>query len=310
MSFLLDDDWEVFSSEIQALDLAQELLTSILYADLRDKERYDFPDFDGLFCRQPSSLEDAWDERAYSALDGEIPKRPDEALVGTQIADEPPGSLEVAFEDMATLYKPERNLYRARIHDDRRRTSRFTAAEVGAPPPEKAKAGRANQEGRPVLYLASNKSTALAEVRPWKGAAVALAEVALKRELLLVDLTQRQSVKSPFFVELLKWKSELAGLLYRLGQDMSRPVMRHEEGILYRPTQLLALMIQAAGYHGCIFPSAMGSGKNIVLFDVNAAEIVSVDYVRVTRAAFFSTLFSEYDDVYDEGPYDHALASD
>ena len=34
LSFLLNDEWEVFSPEIQALDLAQELLTSILYADL------------------------------------------------------------------------------------------------------------------------------------------------------------------------------------------------------------------------------------------------------------------------------------
>lgn len=299
LSFLLDDDWDVFSPEIQSLDLAQELLTSILHADLSEKDRYDFPDFHGLFRRQRSSLEDAWDERAYNALQIELPK---------QIADEPQGSLEVAFEDLATFCEPKRKFYRARVHDDRRRTSRFTSAEVGAPPPEKAKAGRANQDGQPVLYLASNKSTALAEVRPWKGAAVALAEIEVNRELLLVDLARRHSVKSPFFVELLAWKLQLAGLLYRLGHDMSQPVMPHEQAVLYKPTQLLALMIQAAGYDGCIFPSAMGSGKNVVLFDVNAADVAGVDYLRVTQAAFFSSSFSIYDNVYDEGPYDYALA--
>jgi hypothetical protein len=68
-------------------------------------------------------------------------------------------------------------------------------------------------------------------------------------------------MRSLFFTDLLKWKLELANPLYRLGQDMSWPVMPHEQEILYKPTQLLALMIQSAGYDGCIYPSAMGSGK-------------------------------------------------
>ncbi|QJX08622.1 MULTISPECIES: RES family NAD+ phosphorylase [Rhizobium] len=310
LSMLFDEDWEVFSDEIQSLDRAQELLTSILQADLSGKSRLDYPDFGGLFCRQPSSLQDAWDERAYSALQGELSKGLVEGPDDTRIADEPPGSLAIAFEDISIILEPGQALYRARIHEDRLRTSRFTAAEVGAPPAEKVKAARANQANRPVLYLAHNKSTALAEVRPWKGAAVALATVVTNRRLILVDLVQRQLVKSPFFVELLKWRSELAGLLYRLGQDMSRPVMPHEQDVLYKPTQLLALMIQQAGYDGCIYPSAMGSGKNFVLFDTNAADIVNVEYVRVSRAALYSSPLSEYDSVYDEGPYDYALPGD
>ncbi|TIV73119.1 MAG: RES domain-containing protein [Mesorhizobium sp.] len=307
LSVLLDEDWTVFSEEIQVSDQAQDLLTSILYADLSGKERMDFPDFDGFFRRQPSSLEEAWDDRAYSALQGNKPKP--EAIGRTQIADEPPGSLEVAFEDMAVLFEPGQTLYRARIHDDRRRASRFTTSEVGAPPAEKVKAARANQAGQPVLYLAANKSTALAEVRPWKGAAVALAEAVTNRRLMLIDLTQRRAVKSPFFVELLQWKTELAGLLFRLADDMSRPVMPYEreQDVLYKPTQLLALMIQEAGYHGCIYPSAMGSGRNFVLFDTMAADMVSVEYVRVRGAAFFSSILSDYESVYDEGPYDHGL---
>jgi hypothetical protein len=91
-----------------------------------------------------------------------------------------------------------------------------------------------------VPYLASSRSTALAEVRAWKGAAVAVAEVTTKRRLSLVDLSRPRPVGSPFFVEFLKWKSDLADLLYRLASDMSRPVMPHEEVKLYRPTQLLA----------------------------------------------------------------------
>ena len=56
--------------------------------------------------------------------------------------------------------------------------------------------------------------------------------------------------KSPFFVELLRWQVELVGLLERLGQDMSRPLMPNErkQGDLYKPTQLLAQLIKAGGY--------------------------------------------------------------
>lgn len=93
---------------------------------------------------------------------------------------------EIVFEDLAVFFEPEQH------------KEEYTAAEVGATPRERAKAGRANQAQQPVLYFANNRSTALAEVRPWKGASVAVAEVKMKRRLLLIDLSQVKAVKSPF----------------------------------------------------------------------------------------------------------------
>jgi hypothetical protein len=52
---------------------------------------------------------------------------------------------------------------------------------------------------------------------------------------------------------------------------------------------------------------AMGPGTNIVLFNPDDGEVTSVTYVRVKRVAHFSEPLSEYDDVYEEGPYDFAL---
>ncbi len=193
------------------------------------------------------------------------------------------------------------------MHDDRMHKDRFKSFEVGAPPPGKAKPGRANRKGHPVLYLASNRSTALAEVRAWKGAAVALAEVRTKRRLLLVDLSRSRPVKSPFFVELLNWQVDLARLLYRLSGDLSRPVMPHEEEVLYRPTQFLALLIKSSGYDGFLYPSAMGSGTNIVLFNSDDGEMGPPEYVRIKRVGYFSEALSPYEEVYEEGPYDFAL---
>jgi hypothetical protein len=301
---LLDYQWQLFSEAL--IDLRQELAVSILTADLQGKELYDYPDYEGLFFSRELSLEEAWDSKAYAVLTGEMPKPPDPEMIEEQ------GQFEVAFEDLAVGFEPESEgkLYRARVYDDRDRKDRYSESEVGAPPLEKTKAGRANQAKQPVLYLANTKSTALAEVRPWKGAAVAVAEMKIKRRLSLVDLSQVQRLKSPFFVELLKWRLELANLLYRLAQDMSWPVMPHEQEILYRPTQLLALMIQSAGYDGCIYPSAMGSGKNYVLFDTNAAEVTTIEHVRVKTSTFFSAPLEMYEPIYEEGPYDYMLKKD
>jgi hypothetical protein len=86
--------------------------------------------------------------------------------------------------------------------------------------------------------------------------------------------------------------------------------MPHEPELLYRPTQFLALMVKSSGYDGCIYPSAMGSGTNIVLFNPDDAEVTRVTYVRVKKAAYFSEPLSEFEDIYEEGPYDFVLEKD
>jgi hypothetical protein len=76
----------------------------------------------------------------------------------------------------------------------------------------------------------------------------------------------------------------------------------------YKPTQLLAWLIRSSGYHGFVFPSAMGPGTNIVLFNSDDAEVTKINYVRVKRVAYFSEALSDYEDVSEEGPYDFVLS--
>jgi NTP pyrophosphatase (non-canonical NTP hydrolase) len=159
---LLDYQWQVFSEAL--VDLRQDLTVSILTADLREKELYDYPDYDGLFSSKELSLEEDWDTKALAVLKEEMPKQLDPEMINIQ--EEPFGQFEIAFEDLAVSFEPEKegNLYRARLYDDRNRKEKYSESEVGAPPAEKTQAGRANQEKQPVLYLANSKSTALAEV--------------------------------------------------------------------------------------------------------------------------------------------------
>jgi len=308
ISTLLDESWGVFSDLLHDADnTAQDLAVATLYADVDPKERGDYPDYTGFFVNSAvGSLEAHWDDRAYDVLSGTPGGGFDAQAVAKlerEFSEEFP-RLAAAFEDLAVSVPVGQVYFRARLQDRGRRT-RYEAHELSAPPSEKAKAGRANRKNEPVFYLATNRSTALAEVRAWKGAVAAYAEVRVREELSLVDLSQSMKIDSPFFEEFVKWRIELSGLLRRLAADLSRPVMAYEKDeaeIIYRPTQLLALLIEARRHDGFIYPSAMGSGNNVVLFDPAKAEVQPVSYTRIKRVAYFDDPMSGYEDVDEDGP--------
>lgn len=313
ISTMLDDEWGVFSDLLHDMDnTAQKLAVAILYADVDPKETGEYPDYKGFFLNcDVGSLEAHWDDIAYEALRVEPGAFDDRVatIIEREIDYEFPSRLSVAFEDLSVSVPAGQTYFRARLQD-RGRTSRYEPHGLSAPPPEDAKAGRANRKGEPVLYLATNRSTALAEVRAWKGAVVASAEVCLREPLSLVDLSQPMKIDSPFFVESLKRRVELFGLLRRLAMDLSHPVMAYEKDeadVIYRPTQLLARLIKLNGYDGLIYPSAMGTGKNIVFFDAAKVEVQPVSYTRVKRVAYYGAPLSEFEDVDEKGQYDYAL---
>jgi len=207
------------------------------------------------------------------------------------------------------VYEEGRTFYRARIHEDRNQKDRFSATDLGAPRPDQMKkAGRVNRAGEPVLYLASDENTALAEKRPWRGAAVAVATMKLRKRSRVIDLLNLKIPKSPFFEEHLAWKLQLAGLFHRLGEELSRPIMPHEEPRLYVPTQHLCDLIRWAGYDGVVYPSAMGPGFNVVLFDPTIAETVDLVYMRVGLVRLDCEEIPSTHEIYEEGRFDYLLA--
>ena len=52
-----------------------------------------------------------------------------------------------------------------------------------------AREGRANSAGIPVLYLASELDTAIAEVRPWIGSRISVARFRVLRDLKTIDMS-------------------------------------------------------------------------------------------------------------------------
>ncbi|MBN1663994.1 MAG: RES family NAD+ phosphorylase [Deltaproteobacteria bacterium] len=310
LSYLLQEDWNVFSERIEQSpdNLMQELTVSILKAGLDPKDYHsgDYPDYNDFFYRKEEWLVGHWQDKAEAYfLNGQKRLKESFPSIHREPIDDLPDQLEAAFEDLSRTYEPDHILYRARIHDERLRNERFSLSEMGMPPPEKSTAGRANRKSESVLYLANNARTALAEVRAWKGMAVAIARFQIKKPLSVVSLLNCDMPESPFFQEYLEWKIQLGALFDRLAEELSQPALPNEDENIYFSTQYLCDWINKSGYDGIEYPSAMGAGYNVALFRSDHVEPLDVRYFRV------KDIIHKYDELvrdelpYEEGPFDY-----
>lgn len=311
ISCLLQEDWSVFSEKIDRApnNLLQDLTVAILKAGLDPKDYLaDYPDYAGFFQREEAWLVEQWHSKAEAYFENQKRRNNLERSADAKGNEDDlnlPDQLETAFEDLTTIYEPGKILYRARIHKDRFQTNRFQLSELGAPPPDVTPAGRANRKKEPVLYLASDGETALSEVRAWQGAAVAIATMAVKRKLLIVSLLSCPPPPSPFFDDLLKWKLQLGILFDRLAHELSMPVIPGEEENMYFSTQYLCDWVKKSGYYGIEYPSAMGSGFNVALFNQESVEAIDLSYFRITGIKHSSAEIKNNDAIYEEGPFDY-----
>lgn len=149
-----------------------------------------------------------------------------------------------------------------------------------------ASGGRANPAGIAYLYTADNERTAIAEVRPWVGAHVSVAKLTLVKSVNLVDCTvdERRSLKlysrepSPKERERAVWSD--------LNKAFARPVNPNESQRDYVPTQIIAEAFRHVGFDGIIFRSSLCDGRNITLFDPDAAIICACALFRVSSVQY------------------------
>ena len=160
----------------------------------------------------------------------------------------------------------QKTWYRARIQKD---DSPYTSDKMGAPPGKLASHGRANPAGIPYLYLATDTSTAISEIRPHTGQIANVAEVTIPDNLKIVDLRNPKHTVSPFFIgdeaQIILLRSELR-YLQHLGNELTRPVLPDTAAIDYIPTQYLCEFVKKYGYDGVMYRSSVGNGENIALF--------------------------------------------
>ena len=159
------------------------------------------------------------------------------------------------------------------------------------PTAEYATDGRASVRGIPFLYLATTSRTAMAEVRPWVGSYVSLAQFKAMRDCSLIDCSsdERQSPWEFFDKESseIDSKTKEAFAWGEIAYAFSKPVAMDEPHLDYVPTQILAEAFRSRGYDGIAYKSLLhAGGQNIALFDPTAADLMCCTLIKTKSVSF------------------------
>lgn len=168
----------------------------------------------------------------------------------------------------------------------------FMASEMGAPPKEKVKGGRANKEGCSYLYLASDKATACAEVQPVCDDLISVAPFRLKQSLKLVDLRNFPDDFQEFTD-----KDSLDKLIdfvfcQELISFFSMPVKSGDEE-MYRFSQYVSDCFLQNDLQGILYNSSHNNNSNsfnLVIFDSSKATCIS-EYGEAFKCLSTSSTF-------------------
>jgi RES domain-containing protein len=191
--------------------------------------------------------------------------------------------------------KKGKSFFRARIGFEAKKRSIFGGFEgemvfvpysnfqIGAPPPYLAGFGRINRAGVSYLYCATDKYTAISEIRPHPGDIVSIGKFLLNKDCLIFDLTESQFLNFYTTDQALDTFKQLNTLT-----ELLQKVIPPSERQTYNITQLIADCIRKLDFDGILFPSSVGQGHNLVLFnpkymdytyeDAEVAEISEVKY--------------------------------
>lgn len=142
-----------------------------------------------------------------------------------------------------------------------------------------ASEGRANPKGIPCLYLATDKETAMFELRPWVGSAISVGQFQVKKDLSIINCSLLHDkliryIPGPNFKEPDDDKKEEA-VWSNIDESFSRPVSVSDDRADYVPTQIISEFFKSNGYDGVVYKSLLGTGFNIALFDIESADLIN-----------------------------------
>jgi hypothetical protein len=154
------------------------------------------------------------------------------------------------------------------------------------PLPDRASEGRANPKGIPHLYLATEKNTAIAETRPWLGSKVSLAIFKISRDLKVVDFSNHATSKPAYYLGEPSPEEKEDIIWTYIDNAFSRPVLPSDQSADYIPTQIIAELFKNKGLDGLVYKSNLGTGLNIVLFDLSSAVFERCSVYNTTDIKF------------------------
>ena len=146
-----------------------------------------------------------------------------------------------------------------RIADQEKPFWGFDEKGSDAPPKDYAKAGRANSVGISFLYAASDKKTAIMEMRPQIGQSFNVCKIEICKKIRIFDFTYTTG-------ELKENEYAKAEDLYAISKEFSRNNYGNTED--YIPTQYLCEYIRKKGFDGIRYKSAVSpDGINLIIFN-------------------------------------------
>ena len=271
---IIQNDWNLFSYETDFQSILADILSSIKYQFLDPLAQVSYID-DIIECTsywEKLKEEIKWERRfllKYENLTEEL-------------------GWDRFFKKSVTLINSD-PLFRTRLHYSGDQNE-FDKSEMGCPDKSKSTAGRANPQGIPYLYLSKEIETTLYEVRATYLDEVSVGTFLIKSdsEIDLVDFTE---VASAFLNidEIVECAKRIILKRY-ISADLSKPIRRYDSELEYIPTQFICEFIRfVSGADGILFNSSLyNQGKNIVLFEQDKVECVSVSLYRVTSVVIDS----------------------
>ncbi|MCL6407639.1 RES domain-containing protein [Dickeya dadantii] len=160
---------------------------------------------------------------------------------------------------------------------------------------DSAAEGRANSKGIPCLYVATDKETAMSEVRPWLGAILSVAQLRLTRDLRVLDFSVEQG---KYHLHLDSQEPTQEKITQAVWSDIdnafSKPTKDSELKSEYAPTQIISEFIKSKGYDGIAYKSALAEGHNICLFDLESADVINCSIYESIKINFNFNRLEEY----------------
>lgn len=206
------------------------------------------------------------------------------------------GMLTEYSKNCSTTVKEKAEFYRARVGYAKNKRDIFTGgfeaemvyepysdSDIGAPPPHLAGDGRINRIGVSYLYCSTDKYTAISEIRPHPGDLVSIGKFIAKKSLLVFDMTPSQFVKYYKSDENLSKYTTLNTFT-----ELLQKVIPPSEKLSYNITQLIADCIRKLNFDGILFPSSVGDGENLVVFDPKNMSYTSDDseVVEINKVSY------------------------
>ncbi len=272
---LLKKDWLLFDS--LAPDVCERLL-SIILPDEKLSQKY--------FLERESTPADEQISK-WAKFKDEL-KHVNRYFCDNSPEQEP---LEAMFSFLTKTVEPLTSFFRARISYN---SKLFQIDDMGKPPAEKVGNGRVNPIGISYLYTASDRETAIAELRPDVGDYVCVCEFRATEALEFVDLRNPRETISPFDISQRDGRLEDAidrlEYLNKLGKELSKPVIPREANLEYLSSQYLCELIKHLKYDGVVYKSSVGAGDNYAIFDDKDISGENISMLSITGNSYKTEL--------------------